>query len=84
MCVYDFINKDIDSQYKGVKKVKKRECERTTEMRTGRIEDAMRRYGVGRDTMRKIARAAAAEIRVGRSYLINYSKVDAYMDSLSH
>lgn len=64
--------------------MKMREAECSPDMRTGRIDDAMRRYGVGRDTMRKIAQAAGAEIKLGRSYLINFQKVDDYLDSLSH
>lgn len=53
------------------------------EPRTGRIEQSCLRYGVGKNTMRKIAEDAQAVIRIGKTYLINYSKVDAYMDSLS-
>ena len=33
--------------------------------------------------MRKIAEDAGAVVRIGKSYLINVSKVDEYMDSLS-
>ncbi len=51
--------------------------------RTGRIEQACARYGVGRNTMRQIAEQAGAVVRIGRNYLINFHKVDAYMDSLS-
>lgn len=51
--------------------------------RTGRIEQACARYGVGRNTMRQIAEQAGAVIKIGRNYLINFQKVDAYMDSLS-
>lgn len=51
--------------------------------RTGRIEQACLRYGVGKNTMRKIAEDAQAVIRIGKTYLINYSKVDDYMDSIS-
>lgn len=54
-----------------------------SEARTGRIEQACLRYGVGKNTMRKVAEDAQAVIRIGKSYLINYSKVDAYMDSMS-
>lgn len=53
------------------------------EARTGRIEQACLRYGLGKNTMRKVAEDAQAVIRIGKSYLINYSKVDAYMDSMS-
>lgn len=51
--------------------------------KTGRIEQACARYGVGRNTMRQIAEQAEAVIRIGRNYLINFDKVDKYMDSLS-
>lgn len=51
--------------------------------KTGRIDQACERYGVGRSTMRRIAEESGAVIRVGRTYLINYSKVDQYMDELS-
>ena len=53
------------------------------EMRTGKIEQACMRYGLGRNTMRKVAEEAEAVIRVGKCYLVNFSKVDAYMDSIS-
>ncbi|MGN0357089.1 MAG: DUF6462 family protein [Blautia sp.] len=52
-------------------------------MRTGKIEQACMRYGLGRNTMRKVADDAQAVIRIGKLYLINFSKVDAYMDSIS-
>lgn len=53
------------------------------EMRTGKIEQACMRYGLGKNTMRKVADDAQAVIRIGKCYLINFSKVDAYMDSIS-
>lgn len=52
-------------------------------VKTGRIDQACARYGVGRNTMRQIAEQAGAVVRIGRNYLINFQKVDAYMDSLS-
>ena len=51
--------------------------------KTGRIDQACERYGVGRSAMRRIAEESGAVVRVGRTYLINYSKVDQYMDELS-
>lgn len=51
--------------------------------KTGRIEQACARYGVGRNIMRSIAKEADAEVKIGKCYLINFSKVDDYMDSLS-
>ena len=44
------------------------------ESKAGRIEQACARYGVGRTTMRNIAKEAGAEIKVGKCYLINFSK----------
>lgn len=41
--------------------------------KTGRIDQACERYGVGRSTMRRIAEESGAVVRVGRTYLINYS-----------
>ena len=53
------------------------------DVKTGRIEQACQRYGVGRNTMRQIAENANSVIRIGRNYLIDFSKVDKYMDALS-
>lgn len=55
----------------------------TIEQKCGKIEQACMRYGVGKNTMRKIADEANAVIRIGKCYLINFTKVDEYMDSLS-
>lgn len=55
----------------------------TPGVKTIKIEPACMRYGVGRNTMRKIAEDAGAVVRIGKSYLINVSKVDKYMDELS-
>lgn len=61
-----------------------RKMERTSpEVKTGRIEQACERYGIGKSSMRQVAEDAGAVIRVGKSYLINFTKVDAYMDSIS-
>nr|WP_295277757.1 DUF6462 family protein [uncultured Blautia sp.] len=58
--------------------------ENQTEVKAGRIEQACARYGLGKNTMRKVAGEAGAEIKIGKCYLINFSKVDAYMDSLAN
>ena len=63
-----------------VKEMMKREV---PEVKTIKIELACMRYGVGKNTMRKIAEDARAVVRIGKSYLINVSKVDKYMDTLS-
>lgn len=62
-----------------MKKLEKQE----PEIKTGRIDQACLRYGLGRNSIRKVAEAAGAEIKIGKSYLINFTKVDSYMDSLS-
>ena len=53
------------------------------DVKTGRVDQACQRYGVGRNTMRQIAKDANAVIRIGRNYLIDFPKVDEYMDALS-
>lgn len=53
------------------------------EPKTGRIEQACARYGLGRCTMRNVAEQAGAVIKIGKCYLIDFQKVDAYMDSLA-
>lgn len=63
-----------------VKETMKREM---PQMKTVKIEPACIRYGVGKNTMRKIAKDAEAVVRVGKNYLINVDKVDKYMDTLS-
>ena len=63
-----------------VKEMMKRE---TLGVKTIKIEPACMRYGVGKNTMRKIAEDAGAVVRIGKSYLIKGSKVDMYMDALS-
>ena len=51
--------------------------------KNGRIEQACARYGVGRNTMRQIAEQAGAVIRIGRNYLIDFHRVDKYLDALA-
>lgn len=63
--------------------MRKLETNGEIEMRTGKIEDACARYRLGKNTMRKVAEDAGAVIRIGKRYLINFAKVDAYMDSIS-
>ena len=59
------------------------EQEFKVEMKAGKIDRACQRYDLGRNTMRRIAEAAGAVICIGRIYLINFSKVDAYLDEIS-
>lgn len=47
----------------------------------GRIDDACRRYSLGRNSMRRVASEAEAVVHVGRSCLISFARVDAYMES---
>ena len=53
------------------------------EIKTGRLEQACIRYSIGHNAMRQVAEDAGAVIRIGKSYLINFTKVDVYMDSIS-
>lgn len=55
----------------------------TPEIKTGRLDQACIRYSIGQNTMRQVAEDAGAVIRIGKRYLINFTKVDAYMDGLS-
>ena len=43
----------------------------------------MKRYGLGRSSIRTLAKNAKAEIKLGRSYLINFKRVDEYLESCS-
>ena len=55
----------------------------SSEVKSGRLEQACARYGLVKHSMRNVAESAGAVIRVGRSYLINYTLVDTYLDHLS-
>ena len=59
------------------------EISRTSEMKTGRIDDAVKRYGLGKNSMRELAKVAKAEIRIGKAVLYNFSKIDNYLDNIS-
>ncbi len=52
-------------------------------VKTGGIDDACARYGLGKRNMRKVAEDAGAIIRIGKRLLVNYAKVDMYMNSIS-
>ena len=52
-------------------------------VKSGGIDEACARYGLGKASMRKVAEDAGAVIRIGKRYLVNYSKVDVYMNSIS-
>lgn len=53
------------------------------DMKTGKIQQACVRYGLGATTMRKLAKEVGAVVRIGKCYLINFSKMDEYMDKMS-
>lgn len=59
----------------------KTEC--VVEMRTGRLDDACRRYNVGSTTMRKLAKDAGAVIHIGHIYLVDFSIVDEYLTAMA-
>ncbi len=52
-----------------------------TEEKTGKINAACMRYGIGRNKMRELAEEAGAVVRIGRLYLVNYSVMDEFMDA---
>ena len=63
-----------------------RTCENKSqpmENKTGRIDSACMRYGLGKNTMRQLAEQAGAVIKVGRVVLINFSIMDAYFDRMA-
>lgn len=55
----------------------------STDAKTGGIDEACARYGLGKASMRRVAEDAGAVIRIGKRYLINFTRVDRYMDALS-
>lgn len=63
--------------------MRKRIEDNSVEMKAGRINQACLRYNLGRDSMRKVAEDAGAIIRIGNCLLVNFSKVDTYLDSIS-
>ena len=60
-----------------------RERQTGQEIRTGRIQEAMARYCLGKDTMKRTAAAAGATIRIGKAVLYDFRKLDQYMESLA-
>ena len=63
--------------------MRKKNIAELSEARTGGIEEACARYGLGKASMRKVAEDAGAVIRIGKRYLVNFVKVDSYMNSIS-
>ncbi len=52
-------------------------------IKTMRVPEAAQRYSLGLETTKRLAEEAEAVIRIGKCYLINITKVDAYLDSMS-
>lgn len=63
--------------------MRKRVEDNSIEMKAGRTNQACLRYNLGRDSMRKVAEDDGAIIRIGNCLLVNFSKVDTYLDSIS-
>lgn len=63
--------------------LRKKNVTETAEVKTGGIDEACVRYSLGKASMRKVAEDAGAVIRIGKRYLINFVKVDQYMNSIS-
>lgn len=55
----------------------------SADAKTGGIEEACARYGLGKQSMRRVAEDAGGVIRIGKRYLVNFAKVDRYMNSIS-
>lgn len=53
------------------------------EVKTGNIKQACQRYGLGATKMREVAKEAHAVIKIGACFLVNFTKMDEYLDSLT-
>jgi hypothetical protein len=53
------------------------------DVRTANVEFGCERYGLGKNKMREVAGDAGAVIKVGRRWLFDVQKMDAYIISLS-
>ena len=62
---------------------KRNVCDETNLIKYGRLADACKRYSLGAYTMRRVARDAGAVVHVGTACLINFDKVDEYMEELA-
>ncbi len=49
-------------------------------VKTGTISQAKTRYNIGRDSVVELAENAGAIVHIGRRVLINFSKLDQYID----
>ncbi len=48
----------------------------------GKYSDVMQRYSVGRSTAVKIATAAEAKVKIGKSVICDFKKIDSYLEGL--
>ena len=65
-----------------MKALLERQVVKEDDIKTAGVEYGCQRYGVGRNTLRKLAEDADAVVKVGRRWLFNVSKVDKLMDEL--
>ena len=52
----------------------------TVEVKTGTVSQAKARYNIGRDSVIQLAEDAGAIVHIGRRVLINFTKLDQYID----
>ncbi len=52
------------------------------EQYSGTVEQAVMRYGFGRNTMRRIAGEAGAIIKVGKCVRVNFAVMDKYLNDI--
>ena len=53
------------------------------EVRTGRIQEAQKRYSLGRDTVRSVAKECGAVIKIGKICLYDFQRMDEYLSALA-
>jgi hypothetical protein len=51
-------------------------------VKCGKLDEACKRYGLGRSAMRETARTAGAIVHIGRSLLIDFETMDGYINTL--
>lgn len=49
-------------------------------LKTIRVPEAQRRYGLGREGIKKIAKECGAMVKVGRAFLVDVERMDKFMD----
>ena len=64
--------------------MEKRRIPASPTAKSGDINDARARYGMGRNAVETIAEKCGAKFRVGRLVRYNFSKMDAYIDELTN